>query len=82
VAAPGQVQCRNCGYRNDTTRIRCERCGIELRNARPRGTQPAPPVYAQQASRRGGSFWLIVLIILAVVALVVLGLTLLWLSLK
>jgi len=65
VPPQGQVQCRNCGYVNEPTRVRCERCGIELRNARPRGTQLAPAVYAEGSSRRRGWGWL-------------LGLTLLW----
>jgi hypothetical protein len=78
VPPQGQVQCRSCGYPNDPARIRCERCGFELRTARPRGTQLAPAVYAQQPARGGVSIWLILLIILAVVALVLLALTLLW----
>jgi hypothetical protein len=78
-AAPahGQAQCRNCGYPNEQTRIRCERCGNELRPARPQARVLAPPV-AQAEQRRGGSGWLIVLIVLAVLALLVLAGTLVW----
>ena len=75
-----QVQCRSCGYPNEQARVRCERCGFELRQARPHATRLAPPVVTPPVSRRGGggSGWLIALIILAVIALVALGLTLLW----
>lgn len=74
--AAGQLQCRNCGYPNEQTRVRCERCGIELRQARPHG-RVLPP-QAPQAQQRRGSWWLIVLIILAVFSMVALFLTLLW----
>ena len=78
-AAPshGQAQCRNCGYPNEQTRIRCERCGNEMRPARPQARVLAPPV-AQAEQRRGGWGWLIVLIVLAVLALLVLAGTLVW----
>jgi hypothetical protein len=78
-AAPshGQAQCRNCGYPNEQTRIRCERCGNEMRPARPQARVLAPPV-AQTEQRRGGWGWLIALIVLAVLALLVLAGTLVW----
>jgi predicted amidophosphoribosyltransferase len=76
-AAPGQVQCRACGYPNEPARIRCERCGDELRQARPSAVVLGPP--AQQAApRRAGYVWLIILLAVAVLALIALGLTLLW----
>jgi len=78
----GQLQCRSCGYLNEQARVRCERCGFELRQARPHATTLGPQAYQQAPARRGGWGWLIALIVLAVVALVVLGLTLLWLSLN
>ena len=82
-AAPaGQVRCPSCGYSNEPARIRCERCGHELRSARPQATTLGPHLYARQSARRVGWTWLIVLLILAVIALVVLGLTILWLSLR
>ena len=78
----GQLQCPACGYPNEQARVRCERCGYELRQARPHATTLGPQAYQQAPARRGGWGWLIALIVLAVVALVVLGLTLLWLSLN
>jgi ribosomal protein L37E len=78
-APRGQIQCRSCGYPNEPIRIRCERCGFELKQARPYARQLGPVAYQQGPSRRaGGSWWLIVLIILAALALVILGLTVLW----
>jgi hypothetical protein len=80
-AAPprGQLQCHSCGYPNDQVRVRCERCGFELKPARPQARTLAPVQYQQTASRRGGgNWWIIVLIVVAVLALVVLALTLLW----
>jgi len=73
----GQVQCRNCGYPNEQTRVRCERCGIELRQARPHARTLAPQV-PQAQQRRGNMWWLIVLIVLAVLSMIVLAVTLLW----
>ena len=81
-APRGQLQCRNCGYPNEPARIRCERCGFELQPARPQARQLGPVAYQQAPTRRGGWGWLIALIILAVIALVVLAATLLWLYLK
>jgi len=75
--AAGQLQCRNCGYPNEQTRVRCERCGIELRQARPHARTLAPQV-PQAQQRRGNLWWLIVLIVLAVLSMIVLAVTLLW----
>ncbi|HEU4347327.1 MAG TPA: zinc ribbon domain-containing protein, partial [Actinoplanes sp.] len=33
--AADQIPCPGCGYPNEPARIRCERCGFELRAARP-----------------------------------------------
>ena len=80
--ARGQLLCRNCGYPNEMTRIRCERCGFELKPAQPRNRALGPATYQQAPAGRGGvSWWLILLIVLAVIALVVLALTILWFSL-
>jgi predicted amidophosphoribosyltransferase len=75
--APGQVPCPRCGYGNTAARVRCERCGSELRQARPYAVQLGPPVQPQP-ERRGGWGWLIALIILAVLALLILAGTLVW----
>lgn len=75
--APGQTQCRACGYPNDAARIRCERCGDEMRPARPQARvllPTAPP----QPVRRAGWGWLIALIVIAVLAVLVLAGVLLW----
>ncbi|MEV6596443.1 hypothetical protein AB0M36_06185 [Actinoplanes sp. NPDC051346] len=65
----GQARCPQCGYGNDPVRIRCERCGFELRQARPQAVSLGPPA-PQEAPRRWG--WLIVLIVLAVLSLLIL----------
>ena len=65
--AAGQVPCRACGYTNDPARIRCERCGHEMRQARPQGVVLGPAPAAAPAGR--SSLWLIVLIVLGVLAL-------------
>jgi predicted amidophosphoribosyltransferase len=74
---PGQIQCPRCGYGNEAVRIRCERCGHELRRARPDAVRLAPPV-PQTAARRSSMVWLIVLIALAVLSLLVLAGTFVW----
>jgi hypothetical protein len=75
----GQLQCRNCGYPNDQVRVRCERCGFELKPARPQARTLAPVQYQQAAAAKAGSrWWLILLIVLAVLALLLLVGTLLW----
>src|SRR4051812_6521596 len=76
-AGHGQTQCPRCGYGNEAARIRCERCGQELRQARPDAVHLAPPV-PQAPARRSGTLWLIVLIALAVLSLLVLAGTVLW----
>lgn len=83
TAPRGQMQCRNCGYPNDLSRIRCERCGFEMRPARPNARRLGQAAYqSAPAARTGISWWLILLIVLAVIALVVLALTILWFYLK
>ncbi|MFI7601353.1 hypothetical protein [Actinoplanes sp. NPDC049681] len=69
AVAYGQAQCPQCGYGNEPVRIRCERCGFELREARPRAVTLGPPA-PRAASRRWG--WLIALIVFATLALLVL----------
>ncbi|GLZ00385.1 zinc-ribbon domain-containing protein [Actinoplanes sp. NBRC 103695] len=60
---PG-TQCAGCGYPNERTRVRCERCGRELRAARPQQVRLAPPPVAAPDRR-----WLVILlIILAILA--------------
>ncbi|MEU4237139.1 hypothetical protein [Actinoplanes sp. NPDC026619] len=79
-AQRGQAPCRNCGYPNEAARIRCERCGIELRQARPHARTLAPPMIAPQkgGGRRGWGWLLIPLIILATLSLLALAVTLVW----
>ena len=76
--APGHVQCRACGYPNEPARFRCERCGEELRPSRPQARVLAPPPAAAPAGRGGGWGWVIALIVLAVLALIALGVTIVW----
>lgn len=64
AATGGPGQCPGCGYPNEAVRIRCERCGRELRAARPQAVRLGPPPV--EAPRRR---WLVVLlIVLAVLA--------------
>ena len=58
-----QSQCPACGYANEMVRIRCERCGFELRQARPRAVVLGPPPVV--ADRERWPLWLIILIVLA-----------------
>lgn len=69
---PGERPCHQCGYGNDPARIRCERCGVELRVARPRQVVLGPH-QAKAAPRRGSWWWLIALMILAAISLFVLA---------
>jgi ribosomal protein L40E len=39
--APGELVCPRCGERNPPERVRCQRCGQELRTGQPR--RPPPP---------------------------------------
>ncbi|MGX6606305.1 hypothetical protein ACWKSP_29895 [Micromonosporaceae bacterium Da 78-11] len=78
TASSAQVQCRACGYPNQTSRFRCERCGDELRPSRPQARVLAPPPVAAPARRAGGWGWLIALIVLAVLALLALAVTVVW----
>lgn len=47
----GQLDCPRCGYRNEATRIRCERCGTELRPAQPVAVPLLPPPDLRPAVR-------------------------------
>ena len=50
-----QAQCPACGYPNEPARIRCERCGHELRAARPQAVVLGPPpVEAPVTAGRSG----------------------------
>lgn len=60
---PG-TQCPQCGYPNEPVRIRCERCGRELRAARPHGVRLGPP----PAPVKKSNWLLILLIILGILA--------------
>ena len=62
-AAGRQTQCPACGYPNEPVRIRCERCGHELRAARPQAVVLGPPPV--QAARYRWPLWLIILLVLA-----------------
>ena len=64
--AAGPVRCPACGYPNEPVRIRCERCGHELRAARPQAVVLGPP--PPEAPRTRLPVWLIVLIVLAVLS--------------
>lgn len=68
-AGLGEVDCRRCGYRNEAVRIRCERCGEELRNARPAAVALPPPeaVVVGRPRRRA---WVVAAAAVAVVALI------------
>jgi hypothetical protein len=78
-AQRGQGPCRNCGYPNELSRVRCERCGFELRPARPQAARLAPPVYApQQARKRSWGWLLIVLIVLAALSMLAMIIALIW----
>ncbi len=78
-AADGPVPCPACGYPNEPARIRCERCGNELRAARPQAVRLGPAM-PQAPARRGGMWWLIVLIVLAVLSVALMLFTLWWTS--
>jgi hypothetical protein len=67
AGAPG---CSGCGYRNEPGRIRCERCGMELRSAWPAPVVPPPPTPTTFRPRRSRT-WLGAL--LAVLVLTVLA---------
>jgi uncharacterized membrane protein YvbJ len=78
-APRGQAPCRNCGYPNEAARVRCERCGFELRPARPNARTLAPPMIAHQPKQSRAWGWLLIpLIILAALSLMALAVTLVW----
>ncbi len=76
-AAAGQTRCPACGYSNEPARIRCERCGHAIREARPPAVVLGPPP-APGPPRRGIPAWLVVLMVLAVLSLLALAATLVW----
>lgn len=67
--ADGQVVCRRCGLRNPPERIRCQRCGLELR-AVPQ-LAPPPPVVPAPPPPSARRWWPLALA--AVVAVVLIG---------
>jgi predicted amidophosphoribosyltransferase len=71
-----QAQCPACGYPNEAVRIRCERCGHELRVARPQAVVLGPPPVDASGDR--WAIWLIVLVVLAVLSVLSAVVTLLW----
>jgi predicted amidophosphoribosyltransferase len=73
-----QTQCPACGYPNEPARIRCERCGHELRAARPQAVVLGPP--PAQAARYRWPLWLIILIVLAVLSVLSVVVTLIFIA--
>jgi zinc-ribbon domain len=72
-----QMACTGCGYPNEPVRIRCERCGRELRPARPNAVRLGPPPV--EAPNRRWLIWvLIILGILAVLSIVAAVITYFW----
>ncbi len=70
AAAPrGGRDCPRCGHANAAERIRCERCGQELRAVRPDAVALPPPVPVVVRGRRT-PLWVVVLVAVAVVAVV------------
>jgi zinc finger protein len=65
--APAGHGCSACGYRNEPARIRCERCGAELRSAWPAPVMLSPPPPPTTPPQRRSRTWLAPL--LAVLAL-------------
>ena len=76
-AGAGRLQCPQCGYASEPVRIRCERCGYELRQARPHAVVLGPAV-PQTAPRGSVAWWLVLLIVLAVLSLLALAATVVW----
>jgi ribosomal protein L37E len=65
---PGYIVCPQCYQANPPTRIRCERCGRELR-PQPLLDRPPPPPLPQPSPRRSPPFWLIAFALVAVMIL-------------
>ncbi|MEO3815989.1 hypothetical protein [Plantactinospora sp. B24E8] len=66
---PGEVACPSCGYGNPAARIRCQRCGRELRVV-PVSVPPPPMPPAPAPIRRRPRYPLIALVAALVVAVV------------
>jgi predicted amidophosphoribosyltransferase len=64
----GAVSCPRCAYRSAPTRVRCERCGQELR---PPQAQVPPPFPPAPPPPGGVPLWLILLCVLLVLAVAV-----------
>jgi hypothetical protein len=63
--SPDEIVCPRCSQPNPLTRIRCERCGQELRVREVSAVTEPPP--QPPATRSSGHLWLIVIGLLAVV---------------
>jgi predicted amidophosphoribosyltransferase len=72
-----EIACHGCGYPNEQTRIRCERCGRELSAARPNAVRLGPPP-VEAPRRRWLIVVLVILAILAVASIVTALLTYFW----
>ncbi len=57
---PDEIACRRCAHRNPQTRVRCERCGDELRPPQPVATLPPLPPPGRSHRR----LWLILAAVL------------------
>ncbi|MEV6488904.1 hypothetical protein AB0M20_09765 [Actinoplanes sp. NPDC051633] len=77
----GQLSCVGCGYPNDQARIRCERCGRELRAASPNAVRLGPPPTEQPRGSRWLIWLLIILGVLAVLSIAAAVITYFWDSL-
>jgi predicted amidophosphoribosyltransferase len=76
----GQLSCPGCGYPNEQARIRCERCGRELRPARPNAVRLGPPPV--EAPRNRWLIWLLIILgVLAVISIAAAVITYFWDSL-
>lgn len=53
LPGPGEVECPRCRERNPMERVRCQRCGLELRT--PRAVAPPPVPVPPPPPRRTGS---------------------------
>ena len=76
-SGPG-APCPACGYPNEPVRVRCERCGNELRQARPYQKQLGPPPVEAREGRNWITLLLVVMAILAVLSILSAVLVLFW----
>ncbi|MFC6016053.1 TFIIB-type zinc ribbon-containing protein [Plantactinospora solaniradicis] len=71
-ARPGEVACPSCGYGNPHSRVRCQRCGRELRVVHPVVVMPPPLPPAPPPFRAPPRYGLIALVSTLLIALLVL----------